>query len=101
MKKLLITQGRNYGGGGGIRIEGGVVTLRNVHVYDNYAASGYSGGYGAGGGGMLINNADVTMIDCSVFENSCPNNAGTGIFFWGNSLNLIHTEVRYNINENG
>ena len=100
--------GMGPGGGGGIEIEGGTVTLSNVTVQGNGVVGiGISGGtvtlsnsivQGNGGdigGGVSISGGVVTLSN-DTFESNSPSTDGGGIYIDGGTVTLCNDIVESN-----
>src|SRR5205814_1895602 len=118
---LRITHGHVSGGGGGILMDGGMLSLTNCTISDCYSFTTGGGGIYVGpatlamvgctvsgnrtafygGGLMLYNGALVSLLNSTVSGNSAVDGVnddawGGGIFVYGSTLYLSNTTIAHN-----
>ena len=92
-----MTDGKTRGGGGGLRIEGGLVNVSNTTISNNT-----SGGVGnARGGGGIYNGGELTLTNCTVSGNTSTEDSEGGGIRNVFKLTLINSIVTGNTSTEG
>jgi len=86
------TSGPNFAGSGGAVFNAGTLTLQNVDMVDNHAATG---------GGAVFNLNTITLNQVEIFSNTAAS-AGGGVYGINNSvITITESTIAHNLSEGG